>query len=453
MRRVGEAAPPTTRGTSGNEMNEQKTPKDNPEQTADAPRRGFLKAAGMGLAATLTGTAVAQAAETVPATIGTNKVVLPQINNVATEGETPDPDPLAPPDDRVGFAIVGIGHLTIDQILPAMQTSKLAKVTALVSGDPEKAARVARQYGVPSSGIYNYDTFDQLRDNPAVQVIYIVLPNALHAEFVVRGARAGKHILCEKPMATSVADCERMIDACAQHGRKLMIAYRSQYEPVDQEVLHLVKSGQLGALQEFIAGNSQNQGDPKQWRSNKQLAGGGALPDIGLYCLNAARFLSGEEPSEVFATTTQLKDDPRFAQVENAVHFIMRFPSGFTATCSASYSSHESRFYRLQGAKGYAEASPAFGYQGLKMRYGVRVDEHNAVVEPTLPPVNQFTREIDHMAYCVMNDLVPHTPGEEGLHDQRIMDAIYESARTGRAVSVPQPVKPTRGSPIVVEHF
>ena len=434
-------------------MSEQDRAENIPKQTADAPRRGFLKAAGAGLAASLTGTAAVQAAESAPGAISANKVVLPQINNVVTEGETPDPDPLAAPDNRVGFAIVGIGHLTVDQILPAMQTSKLAKVTALVSGDPEKAARVARQYGVPSNSLYSYETFDQLRNNPAVQVIYIVLPNALHAEFVVRGARAGKHILCEKPMATNVADCQRMIDACAQHGRKLMIAYRSQYEPVDQEVRHLAKSGQLGELQEFIAGNSQNQGDPTQWRSNKQLAGGGALPDIGLYCLNAARFLSGEEPSEVFATTTQLKNDPRFAQVENAVHFIMRFPSGFTATCMASYSSHESRFYRLQGAKGYAEVSPAFGYQGLKMRYGVRVDAHNAVVEPTLPPVNQFTREIDHMANCVLMDLVPHTPGEEGLHDQRIMDAIYESARTGRAVSVPQPVKPTRGSPVAVEDF
>lgn len=434
-------------------MSDQNTKDDHTATKTDRPRRGFLKAAGAGLAATLTGSAVAQAAETAQTAVAANKVTLPQINNVATEGKTPDPDPLAPPDNRVGFAIVGIGHLTIDQILPAMQTSKLAKVTALVSGDPDKAARVARQYGVPSNSIYNYDTFDQLRDNPAVQVIYIVLPNALHADFVVRGARAGKHIFCEKPMATSVADCQRMIDACAQHGRKLMIGYRSQYEPVDQEILHLVNSGQLGALQEFIAGNSQNQGDPKQWRSNKQLAGGGALPDIGLYCLNAARFLSGEEPTEVFATTTQLKDDPRFAEVENGVHFIMRFPSGFTATCTASYSSHESRFYRLQGAKGYAEESPAFGYQGLKMRYGVRVDDHNVVIEPTLPAVNQFTREIDHMASCVMNDLVPHTPGEEGLQDQRIMEAIYESARTGRAVSVPQPTKPTRGSPIVMEDF
>jgi predicted dehydrogenase len=423
---------------------------DSLDEVVEGKRRGFLKAAGAGLAATLATHAAAQSA---PPNVASNKVELPQINNVATEGKTPDPDPNAPPDLRVGYAIVGLGHLAVDQILPAMQQSKLAKVTALVSGDPEKARRIARQYGVAQNAIYDYTTFDQLADNPAVQVIYIVLPNALHADFVVRGARAGKHILCEKPMATSAADCQRMIDACAQHSRKLMIAYRSQYEPVDQAVLKLAKTGKLGPLQEFIAGNSQNQGDPGQWRSNKKLAGGGALPDIGLYCLNASRFLSGEEPFEVIASTTQRRDDPRFKEVESGVHFILRFPSGLTATCSASYSSHESRFYRLQGASGYAEVSPAFGYTGLKMRYGVRVDEHNAVVEPTLPPLNQFTREIDHMSNCVMMDLTPHTPGEEGLQDQRIMDAIYESARTGRAVRLTAPSGSTRGSEIVPEDF
>ncbi|GJH28875.1 hypothetical protein CBA19CS42_30185 [Caballeronia novacaledonica] len=298
---------------------------------------------------------------------------------------------------------------------------------------------------MPEADIHDYQSFERLADNPRVQAVYIVLPNGMHKEFTLRAAKIGKHVLCEKPMANSVADCQAMVDAMKRADRKLMIAYRSQYEPMDRMIAKMVKDSQLGPLREFIAGNSQNVGDPAQWRLNKALAGGGALPDIGLYCLNAARFLSGEEPQEVIAIVYRPESDPRFVEVEASVHFILRFPSGLTATCVSSYASHESRFFRLQGAQGWAEMDPAFGYNGLRLRHGTLRDGKSAITEVQIDPQNQFAREIDHMSVCVKDDIVPHTPGEEGLQDQRIIEAIYESARTGRAIRLAAPAVPTRG--------
>ncbi|WP_244206987.1 Gfo/Idh/MocA family protein [Caballeronia pedi] len=326
-------------------------------------------------------------------------------------------------------------------------------MAALVSGDRGKALRVARQYGVPEADVHDYQSFERLADNPRVQVVYIVLPNGLLKEFTLRAAKLGKHVLCEKPMANNASDCQAMVDAMKCANRKLKIGYRSQYEPMDRMIMKMVNERYLGPLREFIAGNSQNVGDPAQWRLKKALAGGGAMPDIGLYCLNAARFLSGEEPQEVIATVHRPEGDPRFVEVEASVHFILRFPSGLTATCMSSYASHESRFFRLQGAEGWAEMDPAFGYNGLRMRHGTLVDGKSATIEVQTDPQNQFAREIDHMSLCVQDDIMPHTPGEEGLQDQRIIDAIYESARSGRPVKLAHPCALTRGPAPQEENF
>ena len=270
-------------------------------------------------------------------------------------------------------------------------------------------------------------------------MIYIVLPNSMHAEFVLRGAKAGKHILCEKPMATSVRDCERMIAACNAAKVKLMIAYRQQYEPMNRAIVTMVREGKLGQVKSVIATNSQNEGDPSQWRLKRALSGGGCLPDVGIYCLNAARFLTGEEPSEVSGTLYQPKDDPRFVEVEETCSFTMKFPSGLIATCSSGYGMHRSQFLRLEGDKAWAELNPAFGYSGLKMRHAALMGEHDVISEPSIEAMDQFAAEMDHMSLCVQQNLQPHTPGEEGLQDQRITDAIYESARTGRVVKLAAP--------------
>ncbi len=264
-----------------------------------------------------------------------------------TELEQPYAPTAQPPERRTGFAIVGLGRLSLEEILPAFGEAKRCRVTALVSGDREKALRVAQQYGVKESSVYDYKTYGRLADNPDVDVIYIVLPNGMHAEYTVRGAKAGRHILCEKPMANTPQEAEQMIKACKDANCKLTIVYRIQYEPFNNAVKKMVRAslgesgadkGELGAVKRLTMANTQNQGgDLTQWRLNKMLAGGGSLPDIGLYCLNTARFLTGEEPIEITgAQIYSTPGDPRFREVEETVNWIMHFPSGIVANCSGS---------------------------------------------------------------------------------------------------------------------
>ena len=399
-------------------------------------RRGFLLSSAATLAAA---TGLAQAQQ--------DKVQLSQINNPQTEEPETTPGPFEAPSQRIGFAIVGLGRLSLDQILPAMAKSKSCKPVALVSGDRAKAEKVAEQYGIRVSSIYDYASFDKLAQNADVKVIYIVLPNAQHAEFTIRGAKAGKHILCEKPMATSVKECQQMIAACNAAGVKLMIAYRSQYEPYDRAMIKMIRAGKFGKLKQYIATNSQNQGDPTQWRLKRALAGGGCMPDVGVYCLNAARFLSDEEPYEISATTYQPRDDPRFAEVEASCQVIAKFPSGFTAVFNSAYDAHKSQFLRIEGTEAHAELNPAFAYHGIKMKFSYYNKDEKMEMghEPALEEKDQFALEMDHFAHCIEHNVQPHTPGEEGLQDQRITDAIYESARTGRVVKLSPPPAPTRG--------
>lgn len=418
------------------------------DDTALPSRRNFLRSAatGVGAAVALGSGALAPDARAEQAAPNAqNKVQLSQIH-AGTEQPEKAPGPFLPPGRRVGYAIVGLGRLSIDQILPAFATSKYCKPTALVSGDPEKARKLAAQYGIPESNITDYANYEKLKDMPGVDAIYIVLPNSMHKEFVVRGAKIGKHILCEKPMANSAADCQAMIDACKRANVKLMIAYRQQYEPMNRYLGDAVKAGKLGKLRSIVASNSQDEGDPTQWRLKKAFAGGGCLPDVGIYCLNAARFLSGEEPDEVFATVMQPKDDPRFTEVESHCSFMLRFPSGLVATLTTAYDVHRSTFLRLEGTDSWAEMDPAFGYHGNKLRMGrLGDDKKDTVLEPSLEDKDQFALEMDHFSECVTTDRTPRTPGEEGLQDQRLIEALYKSAATSRAVRVPPPAASTRG--------
>jgi predicted dehydrogenase len=350
-------------------------------------------------------------------------------------GGPPNPMPV---NERVGFAVVGLGRLALEEVLPAFGETKKSRLVALVSGTPDKAARVAAEYGVRPEAVYDYAGFDRIRDNPEIKVVYIILPNSLHKEYTIRAAQAGKDVLCEKPMAVSSSEGQAMVDACRAAQRKLMIAYRCQYEPYNREVLRMVREQVLGPARFIDAVNTQNQGDPTQWRLKRALAGGGSLPDIGLYCLNAARFLTGEEPIEVFARTFSPPGDPRFGEVEETVNFMLRFPSGVVANCASSYGMHESRFLRVHTPGGAISLDGAFAYGDKQLRIAHREGRAESVDERRLPMQNQFALEMDHMADCVIANRQPHTPGEEGVQDHRIMEAIYRSADSGQPVAMPR---------------
>jgi predicted dehydrogenase len=397
----------------------------------ESSRRNFLRSAAV--VGVLASSGLAQDLGSKPN--GQDEVQLSQIHGPSEQNEKA-PGPFLPEDKRVGFAIVGLGRLSLNQILPAFGASAYCKPVALVSGDRVKAGKIAGQYGIKESAIYDYASYEQLAKNPEVKAIYIVLPNGMHEEYVVRGAKTGKHILCEKPMATSSKEAERMIAACNQANVKLMIAYRQQYEPHNRALRQLVAEGKLGKLRGFVSSNSQQEGDPTQWRLKRALAGGGCLPDVGLYCLNASRFLSGEEPVEVMAQTWQPKDDPRFGEVEASCSFSLKFPSGYVATCTTSYDVHKSQFLRMEGTTAWAEMSPAYAYHGNKLKWSHLDGEHETEIAPQIEEKDQFALEMDHFAECILQDKIPKTPGEEGLRDHRIMEAIYESARTGRSVTL-----------------
>jgi predicted dehydrogenase len=343
--------------------------------------------------------------------------------------------PAAEGQKKIGYALVGLGNLVQGQVLPALKETKLSKCTALVSGHPDKAKRLAEQYGVDPKSIYSYENYDTIKDNPDVDVIYICLPNGMHAEYTVRGAKAGKHIFCEKPMANSVAECQQMIDACKAANRKLMIAYRLHYEPMNLQAIEIVKNKEIGTPRIITAEAGFNMGvkDPKNlpWRLNKKLAGGGAMLDIGIYALNATRYLSGEEPLEVNAQTYTPPNDPRFVDVEDMITWQLKFPSGILANCGTTYSAGQNRF-RVLGTNGWVEGEPFLSYSNLSMRKVIR-----GKAEPIeLQQVNHFAAEFDHMSQCVMQDKEPLTPGEEGLKDLKVIEAIYEAIKSQKTVKI-----------------
>jgi len=336
-----------------------------------------------------------------------------------------------PPGKKLGWAVVGLGSLAINQILPAFAKCEKSKVVAFVSGHRDKADKLAARYGVEAANIYNYENYDSIKDNPSIDVVYVVLPNSMHAEYTVRALKAGKHVLCEKPMANTPAECEQMIAAATAATRKLMIAYRLRYEPFNNALIKVARDQEFGRTRVILAEAGFPIGDPTQWRLNKKMAGGGSLMDIGIYALNASRYLTGEEPVELNAMLDTTPNDPRFREVEENILFQLRFPSGVIANCTSSYGAPFNRF-RVVGTNGWAELEPALIYSGLRMRAsgGGKIEERQPAV------IDHFAAEMDHLSDCVMTDKPPLTPGEEGLKDMRIIGAIYQAAAGGGTVKL-----------------
>ncbi|MEA3390777.1 Gfo/Idh/MocA family protein [Sphingobium sp. CCH11-B1] len=333
---------------------------------------------------------------------------------------------------KIGYAVVGLGSYATRQIMPNFAGCDSARLVALVSGTPAKLEQYGAQYNIPGTHRYSYADFDRIRDNPDIDVVYIVLPNSMHAEYSIRAAQAGKHVMCEKPMAVSVAECQAMIAASKKAGKKLMIGYRSRFEQYNRLAIDLARSGHVGPTR-LITAEHGFPAQPNQWRLDRPLSGGGSLMDIGIYSLNAARYLTGEEPVEVSAVESTDRNDPRFKTVEDRINFMLRFPSGIIANCVSSYSSSHNG-YRVIGTRGYIDMEPATPYQGQSMT--IRKDGVAAPRVLPAAPKTQFAGQLDHLAECILTNSTPIVAGEEGLADMRVIEAIYRSAAEHRSVRI-----------------
>ncbi len=326
-------------------------------------------------------------------------------------------------------AIMGLGSYGT-RVAEAMRDCKAAKLTGVISGTPSKIADWQKKYNIPAANCYNYDNFDKIKDNKDIDAVYIITPNGLHKDQAIRVARAGKHVISEKPMALNAQQGQEMVDACRKANVKLLVGYRMHFEPNTLEIIRMRKAGELGQVLFFQGLSGFRIGDPNQWRLNKELAGGGAMMDIGIYSLNGARYMIGEEP--IWVTAQEVKNDPvKFKEgVDETITFQMGFPGGAVASCLSTYSlNYLDRFF-LDGTKGFAELQPATGYGPIKGR--------TSKGELDFPHKTHQTVQMDEMSGIILQNKKPIVPvdGEEGVRDLRIIDAIYEAVKTGRKVEL-----------------
>ncbi len=353
-----------------------------------------------------------------------------------------------PADRALGWAVVGLGGFARNELLPGLSRCRHSNCVAVVTGHPEKVDQpnhklggksVRDAFGLGDADVYSYDSFDSIRDNRNVDVVYVVLPNGMHCEYAVRALKAGKHVVCEKPMANTVAECDQMLGAAKAAGKRLQVGYRMHWDAPTNACIAALRRGDIGKLQVVEAAQGFNIG-PGVWRLDKRLAGGGCMMDIGIYALSAARYLSGEEPTEVFAHTFADRDDPRhrFDQVEGTCDFQLRFPSGLLASCTSSYACSLGRF-AVHGSGGTAVMEPSSNYNEPPAYGGTAFKIARGYGEPKLvdvPPVDQFIGEIDGFSLALKGFAPFRATGEEGRQDMKIIEAIYTSARIGRAVAL-----------------
>lgn len=324
---------------------------------------------------------------------------------------------------KLGVALVGLGYYSTDLLAPALQLTHHCELRGIVTGSPEKIPVWRERYGIPAANVYNYENMDAVADNDDIDVIYIVLPTALHAEYAIRAARAGKHVWCEKPMAMTVTECQAVIDACEAAGVKLSIGYRMQHEPNTQTVIGYADSEPFGKIRSVRAEAGFGGRPPKTgWRSKPEM-GGGALYDMGVYAINGLRYATGLEPTLVRRATRTVPD-----RVDVTTDFELLFPNEIKAGGRTSIVEKINRL-RVDCAEGWYELSPMQTYNGVE---GVRSDG----LKLDQPIENQQARQMDNDALAILNDTPVLVPGEEGLRDIRIVNAILDCARTGRETPI-----------------
>ena len=402
---------------------------------SDPSRRGFLRSSALGLGALGLGAGAAQAQTGTGGTPPGPDLPTTPAGRPQPVLNGPDPQP-APPGDRVGWAICGLGHFAQNYVLPHVTDGVDSRLTGLVSGTPGKLAEVGAAYGVPEAARFGYDMAG-LAEARDIEIVYVVTPNAIHEENVVRAAEAGKHVFCEKPMATSPAAGQRMIDACAANGVRLGIAYRAHFEPHNVEAKRMIDAGELGRI-EFVSSDHHRPLDPAAtqdvWRMQKDLAGGGSLPDIGIYALNGLIWFLDEVPNRLVAQTHAPRyDDDRFAEVEAICNVLLEFPSGRRGQISSGYIASKKRI-DVWGSDGVAVLDPATSYIGNRLT--VSTEEGTRDVAVDAPAAQQFRAEIDHFSRHVRDGAALRITPEMGLRDLRLIEAIYASAERGAWVEV-----------------
>lgn len=326
-------------------------------------------------------------------------------------------------------AIMGLGSYGT-RVAEAMQACTKAKLVGVISGTPSKVADWQKKYNIPAKNCYNYSNFDEVKNNPDIDAVYVITPNGLHHDQVLRVAKAGKTVICEKPMALNAKQGQEMVDACKKANVKLLVGYRMHFEPHTLEVIRMRNAGEFGKISFFQGLCGFKIGDPTQWRLNKELAGGGSMMDIGIYAINGARYMTGEDPIWVTAQETKT-DFVKFKDgVDETIQFQFGFPSGATASCLSSYNMNNLDRFFLNGDKNYAELYPSTGYGPIKGR-----TKRGEIVQPV---TTHQTVQMDEMADILFNGKQPIVAidGNEAVKDLKLIDAIFLAAKTGQKVKV-----------------
>ncbi len=335
---------------------------------------------------------------------------------------------------RIGYAVVGLGGISQVAVLPAFSNSKKAKLAALVSGDKQKAQKLADQFHAGTA--YNYGEFGECLKNPEVQAVYIATPPGEHEKYAVMAAKAGKHVLCEKPLAASVSQARNMVAACKRGRVQFMTAYRKYFEPSTVAIKKMITDGDLGRIDIVHTLFSERRpfGDNSPaWLFSKELCGGGPLTDLGVYCLNTTRWLIGEDPLSVADAASWARDRRRYKEVEEGISFRLGFRSGIVLQGTAAYSAVFSSFIHIHGEKGWVALEPAFAFEEER-RISGKIE--GKWFEKTFPAMDEFVLEIDYFADCIAAGRKPEPDGEQGMRDIVIIDAIYQAAKKGDAVKI-----------------
>jgi glucose-fructose oxidoreductase len=328
--------------------------------------------------------------------------------------------------EKLGIALVGLGYYSTDLLAPALQLTQHCHLAGIVTGTPAKAEKWKQQFNLPDKNIYNYDSFDSIANNPDIDVIYIVLPPALHASYSIRAANAGKHVWCEKPMAMTVAECKSMIDACNKNKVKLSIGYRMHHEPNTQKIIQYRKDIPFGKITSVTAAAGYFDPRTDHWKQNKKL-GGGSMYDMGVYPLNATRYSTGLEPVAVTARQSTTRPEI-YKDVDETMAFDLEFPGGVTAKCETSFGKGMNDL-QVTCKNGWYKLSPFQSYNGIN-------GETSSGIKLNATITNQQARQMDDDALAILQQKSVLVPGEEGLKDIRVVEAIYKSVAAKGRVTI-----------------